>query len=295
MLIPLKETALGTKKDSLLGTQITFEGRNVISDLSTTGTQLLFSSSDRISHSHSQIYNLDLEALTEKRLTFQDGQVVKPFWFMDKIIYSSTTDEIKERPLVLQKFSGLAQPSFEIYQSDIEGTEIERLTDRPGKDQALGVIRNQIYYFKEELGITSIKQLDTQETLIDWEAPMLAAEYSTITEAWLMSFKDQLKIKHRAYEISVPLPFKKSNLIESRWSHSGRLITVVLQNEQKHSTLIYSIADECFKSILDYDHKITGALFLDSKQQLILSAEKDSGVQIFIKPIEMKQLTCLQL
>jgi Tol biopolymer transport system component len=274
---------------------MTFEGRNVISDLNAAGTQLLFSSSERVNHNHSQVYNLDLEALTEKRLTFQDGQVVKPFWFLDKVIYSSTTDEIKERPLVLQKFSGLAQPSFEIYQSDTDGSEIERLTDRPGKDQALGVIRNQIYYSKEELGITSIRQLDSQETLIDWEAPLLTVEFSNSTEAWLLSFKDQLKIKHKTYEISVSLPFKKSTLIESRWSHSSRLITAVLQNEQNYSVLIYSIADECFKTILESDKKITGALLMDTKQQLILSAETDTGVQIFIKPIELKQLKCLQL
>jgi Tol biopolymer transport system component len=293
LLIPLKETSSATKKDPNLGTQLTFEGFNLISDLNSSGTQLLFSSSDRIHHSHSQVYVLDLESLVERRIAYQDGQAVKPFWLLDKIVYSSTTDEIKERPLVLQKFSGMTDPSYEIYSSDADGTEIERLTDRPGKDQALGVIRNQIYYLREELGITSIRQMQPNDSLLDWDAAIIDLEYSNATEAWLLVYRDHLRVKHKTYEISVPIPFKDSSLIESRWSHSGRMITLVLQHEQKYSVLLYSFADECFKKLIESDNKLSGALFIDSKQQVLLAAEKDRGIQLYLKPIESKLLNCL--
>ncbi len=295
IFVPIKDSVSATNSDPVLGTQATFEGNNSLSSINLKPFQLAYTSNQRIAHNHSQGYLLDLETLSEKRLTYQDGDVIRPFWYQDKIIYSSTTDEIKERPNILQKVTGQTEPSYEIYQSDIESSDIERLTNRPGRDEALGVIRDQIYYKKLDVSGVSIKKLNQTENLIPWDVKLLGLEYSNVSEAWLMAFKEKIQIKHALYEISVDLPTSKMDLIEVRWSTDGKKISFVFQSDLKYFVFLYVINDECFKKLIESDKKIQNAIFVDTKDTLILSAEKNQGYQVFVKPIEMKQLYCAQL
>jgi Tol biopolymer transport system component len=295
IFVPIKDSPTATKVDPVLGTQATFEGNNTLSSINLKPFQLAYSSDQRVAHNHSQAYILDLETLAEKRLTYQDGDVIRPFWYQDKIVYSSTTDEIKERPNILQKVTGQTEPSYEIYETSIETSNIERLTNRPGRDEALGVIRDQIYYKKLDVSGVSIKKLNHSDNLIPWDVKLVGIEYSNVSDAWLLAYKDKIQIKHSVYEISVDLPKDKLNLQEVRWSTDGKKISFVFQSDLKYFVFLYVINDECFKKLIESDKKIQNAIFVDTKDLLILSAEKNKGLQVFAKAIEMKQLYCTQL
>ena len=123
--------------------QLTFEGSNDSPHFSRDGDKILFTSSQRASHKNTQVYEFVILRNTERRITFQDGEVKNPAYIdSDQIVYASTTDEIKENltELINSNTSSLAKPSSELYQSDLYGNEIVRLTFSTGYD-------NEALYF----------------------------------------------------------------------------------------------------------------------------------------------------
>ncbi len=138
-----KETALVDTGESAQGT------------FSPDGTRLLFISKNRPSHSHNQVYEKDLKSGEEVRITFQNGDTYFPRYHPKEpwIIYSSSTDELKENPPILQKPEGAQklpewyrQP-LEIYQHSLKGLEISRLTDHDGFD-------GEAHFTRDGSGIT---------------------------------------------------------------------------------------------------------------------------------------------
>lgn len=129
--------------------QLTTVGVNSKPELSGSGEKLVYLSSLRPTHENTQAYLLEIANKSEKRITFQDGQVASIVFAPDDshVIYSSSTDEIKEDSLfikeTLEKISGGKQEKveeatvfwkrqpLELYSSFINGTRIERLTKSP--------------------------------------------------------------------------------------------------------------------------------------------------------------------
>lgn len=141
--------------------QLTTEGENWEPHFSPDGRKILFLSQDRIRHLQSQVYELNRENRQQRRVTFHDGDDFSPHYDLsgEYVLYSSTTDEIKEDPEFIQKSLSLiasrALPEeangstttgqeidksfphptpywinrpFEIYRSTILGNKIVRLT-----------------------------------------------------------------------------------------------------------------------------------------------------------------------
>ena len=128
--------------------QLTSVGVNSKPELSHAGDRLIYLSSLRPTHENTQAYLLEIANKSEKRITFQDGQVASIVFSPDDshVIYSSSTDEIKEDSLfikeTLEKISGKKEKvveatvfwkrqPLELYSSFINGTRIERLTKSP--------------------------------------------------------------------------------------------------------------------------------------------------------------------
>ncbi len=111
--------------------RLTETGENSGPSFSFDGTKLIYESKLR-EHKSSQIYILDLITRKNRRITYNDGDDSGGSFSADgkKIIYSSTTDEKKE----LKEQSTDEFPGQEIYQSDSDGSHIERLTTSPGFD-----------------------------------------------------------------------------------------------------------------------------------------------------------------
>ncbi len=119
--------------------QLTFIGRNRYPSLSKNNKKMLFVSSLRAKHKHQQVYLKNLEPNHERRITFQDGNVINPqfIWGTNSIIYESTTDEGKDLSQIFKKTKineknkiALLNYSLnsEIYLSDLSGHKINRLT-----------------------------------------------------------------------------------------------------------------------------------------------------------------------
>lgn len=112
---------------------------------SPSGDRLLFVSARRPGHMQPQVYERDLNSGVERRITFQIGSTWHPHYHPKEnwIIYSSSTDELKENSPLLTlnvetKPSKLPPPytePLEVYMHSLAGgLEIRRITTRPGFD-----------------------------------------------------------------------------------------------------------------------------------------------------------------
>ncbi len=112
------------------------KGDSVHPRFSPDGTKLIYASKMRSEHAKSQIYELDLIHNKERRVTFSDGDAFDPSYINDsEIIYSSTTDDIKENyfsKAIVGEAKVIEFPGSDIYRSDRYGSEIIRLTEQPG-------------------------------------------------------------------------------------------------------------------------------------------------------------------
>jgi hypothetical protein len=128
-----KPAALTGYPQILGATPLLTGGYNRSAVFSLDGTKVYFISKNRRDHRNTQAYEYDLAKGTERRITFQDGEVLTIAPAPDqKIYYSSNTDEIKEAPFAAETDARFARA--EIYSSDPFGEEIDRVTTSPGFD-----------------------------------------------------------------------------------------------------------------------------------------------------------------
>lgn len=103
---------------------------------SPNGDRVLYLCALRTGHDADQLYVYDRIRGTEQRVTWQVGAISGHDWVdNDRIVYSSTTDEMKER--LFRVNSVEAGTGSDVYLSDLMGENILRLTDEPGEDRVL--------------------------------------------------------------------------------------------------------------------------------------------------------------
>lgn len=138
------EIAYGPEeKDEKSETVLISEGWSSQGTYSPSGDRLLFVSAKRRAHPQGQAYEYFLDRKTERRITFQDGNVFQPRFHPkeDLIIYSSSTDEHKEYSPLLNPADPNARKlpdpfslPMEVYVHSLGGLEIQRITQRQGFD-----------------------------------------------------------------------------------------------------------------------------------------------------------------
>ncbi len=163
---PAASTAIGTGPSANLKKspwiQLTTIGENLDGHFSNDGKKIIFLSRERPSHAQAQVYEKILSTKTERRVTFQDGDNSSPRYDSraENIFYASSTDELKENPLFLQRELGampetpdVNQPIWkntpsDIYTSGLNGDHIQRLTDFHGFDGEIAPHpKGQFIYF----------------------------------------------------------------------------------------------------------------------------------------------------
>ena len=134
-------------------------GKSEAASYANDGKKIIFISAERSQHKLRPAYEPRVDSSKEKRLTFQDGEVVSALYATDgsSFYYASSTDEIKEDPDFIRDyraqiqnaakngsktnaetdFLGRSLARTEIYFSNREGSTIQRLTKSPGFDGSL--------------------------------------------------------------------------------------------------------------------------------------------------------------
>lgn len=133
--VAAKEEPVGPPTD--WSKAITKIGKNEKPAFSSDGKRMLFISRERPAHKHRQLYEMNLETKQERRLTYQDGEVFEGTLSPDDqtVFYTSTTDEIKERPILFYpELKSEPFPMTEIYRIKPKEDLHERWTTRPGFD-----------------------------------------------------------------------------------------------------------------------------------------------------------------
>ena len=121
-------------------------------------------------HAQNQVYEKDLTSGIERRITFQNGSTFQPHYLLKEafIIYSSSTDELKENPSLLHpgtadssKMPFPYQEQMEIYAHSLHGFDIVRLTEHPGFDGEARAVEANDITFTRALGLkTEILRLN---------------------------------------------------------------------------------------------------------------------------------------
>lgn len=151
--------------------QLTFMGDNERPRFSPDGERLIFSRSKN-GHKQAQIYELNWKKNLERRVTYSDGDSFDPIYTNDdEIIYASTTDEIKESPLLNRDFDKEDPPS-DLYLSDLFGTNIIRLTRQPSYDGEAAYIDNPkrpfLFFASSRGGIRGLYRMDFKTTQVSF-------------------------------------------------------------------------------------------------------------------------------
>jgi Tol biopolymer transport system component len=133
---------------------ITSPGDNSGGRFSPDGKRVLFISRQRTTHRQAQVYELELDRMIERRVTFHDGDDSGADYLAngERIVYASSTDELKEEPFLSENLranfnpppktdskgakgtNAIAPSPSEIYLQALNGRDIERVTSSPGYD-----------------------------------------------------------------------------------------------------------------------------------------------------------------
>lgn len=157
--LPAEVDYLQTKDASVVLSQ----GYNRSAVFSPDGEKIYYISQNRKGHKNTQIHEYDLTMQRDRRITFQDGDILSVFPLeKDQLLYSSTTDEIKEQPFVAD--ADARYPKSEIYHSDLFGNEIGRLTNSPGFDGQMIYVpaKKQMLFTSSRQGTLGLYWLDLQ-------------------------------------------------------------------------------------------------------------------------------------
>ena len=146
---PAVPVAAAPGSPEILAKPLTALGENSEARFSPDGTRIAYISRLRANHKQAQIYELHLQRMTEKRVTFHDGDDSSPSysWDSQHFLFASTTDAIKEEEFAAEKLMKTYYPSgyekrvkadgaievgSEIYLQTLNGRTIERLTKGSG-------------------------------------------------------------------------------------------------------------------------------------------------------------------
>lgn len=293
--------------------QITFFGDNEHPRFSLDGARILYSSRARNSHKGVQIYEMDLRANRERRVVFSDGDAFDASYISDyEILYSSTTDEIKENPLGLKIFPKEYPPS-ELYMSDLYGNDIIRLTTQPSYDGDALLSSNSakpfILFTSRRGDLTGLYRLDLENlpvSLISAEADK-EKRYPTITPdqktlAW--SEKD-LKtgsqkivlydVKTKATSVLKSDEGEYRDLFFAPRTPQRLFYSILRKGELRSQIEVYDLKKQCTQVVLkDQDSLLSPAVSNDSTERLAFSRLTEGKKQIYVMNLPEDLGPCLE-
>ena len=119
--------------------QLTFDGENAEAYFSFDGTQLIFQRTERAEGACDVIWRMDLATGDKTLASTGTGRTTCSYFFPDdqKIIYASThhvSDQCPAPPDMSRGYVWALYPSYDLFVSNADGTELVQLTDTEGYD-----------------------------------------------------------------------------------------------------------------------------------------------------------------
>jgi len=287
----------------VLGAKLTSDGESYSPSLADNGVEILFLSARPETHQQSQVFLYNLESLSERRVTYQDGQCSSPIFVKKSgdIVYASTTDEIKERPLLFQKAQSSETPS-ELYLSDINGSSIRRLTKHEGFDgDAVDKPdrANSIYFSQQENGAKKIMQLNLVSTQY---IPVLEKKGISIEDfrpspsgkKWIWSEKD-LKTQQstvwlaekslgKAHVVDLP----KGQYQDYFWIDENHLLfSAKLADTANDQIVSYDIEKKCLHPVLSHKSNLTEPQLASNLNSLVFVSDASGSRQLYYRTINL--------
>ncbi len=125
--------------------QLTFGGENAEAYFSPDGRQLIFQST-RDGHGCDQIYTMNIDGSNVKMISNGEGRTTCAYFLPNgrRVLYSSThlgSKDCPARPDFSKGYVWAVYPSFDIFTSRPDGSDLKRLTATPGYDAETTISR----------------------------------------------------------------------------------------------------------------------------------------------------------
>ena len=272
---------------------------------------MIYLSGARDAHKYVQVYEMSLSTFREKRITFHDGDCHDVDYSPtgEHLIYSSTTDELKERPRLLNQQIGTLPPT-EIYLTDRKGSQIERLTHAPGYQSEMSWVgANQILYVSEHEGKTQVERLVIKGAeSSNWGSDKVASlrlptvDASATRVAWVIHKSGggiMLGLKIGGKIQSLDIPFTEIQSLEWIMGHLKKPILVVSAKKSAGDNLSGWIVDpekKCHSALISESGGNVKDLSVNKDQdRLVMTFETGGNSQLFLREFPSLPEVCAPL
>ncbi|QLY25078.1 PD40 domain-containing protein [Bdellovibrio sp. KM01] len=292
--------------------QITFQGDNERPRFSANGNRLIYASRGRGNQKNLQLYETDLIRNKERRVTFQDGDAFDASYISEmEMIYSSTTDEIKESPF-LNRNPSKEFPPADIYMSDRFGSDILRVTNQPGYDGEAFLMphptKPSVIFTSRRGDVTGIYQSDLKsgfvsllaaETGRDRRSPTLSPEKSRVA-----FIETNLETKQQSLQL-VDIRTKQTVLLKSDEGQYRDLFfaprpparlfySILRKGEKKNQIEVYNLETKCTQVVFKgTDSLMYPAVSNESNERVAFTRTFQDKKQIYIVALPDDMGPCL--
>ena len=299
--------------------QMTQIGKNDSAQFSPYLNKIIYLSSER-THSNWQIYEFDLTSKVEKRLTHQDGDVQQVHYFENDrtILYNSTTDEIKEVPETVLPFlvdipkiqkqkiwQDELSPS-EIYLSDLNGTEIERITEQLGFDGFPTPIENGRFIFVSQQPenwqlILKNSMNKSQVVIRESKHIIYSPHFNNTTKqlVWLefdsQSNTNQLFVSDLRGQKVTPYPLRPGVYQKSIWKSDQEVLLAAKINGADFFEIFHLQLDtSCLQSFIKYEGDTLSPSLSPNNKDLLFTYKSEDIQHIYLTQLPPVQPGCLK-
>lgn len=298
-------------------TQITQLGENSSPSFSSDGQRLIFLSRHRALHALAQVYEYSLGTKKERRVTHQDGWVgqVRYVANTSKIVYSSTTDEMKEdldrlvkespdtKPPTSEIMPGIAYAEnmkelpFELYTSDVDGSNVSRITDSKGFDSLPSVHPQQ-----RNVVFTSFRQGDGE--LFQWSmanrtisrltySPGVDIQASFSQDgkqlAWIHQSNSNsptswIMVGNTSAKNATPIFKKPAAYVNPAWHPDNKIIIFSsnFEDEKNFDLYSYNLETKCAKRLTTHEAVDKEPAFSPDGKKIAFTSSRNGTDQIYI-------------